>query len=118
MREQAGILRSVSSPFTSEVSAVIGVNDGDVRSLLAILSGADSITGDLRWMDRALCAQVDGDLFFVERGCSPRPAKRICAACEVREPCLEYALANNEMHGVWGGTSELDRRRMRKRAAA
>ncbi len=40
-----------------------------------------------------------------------RVAKAICAACPVREPCAVYALAHRELHGVWGGLSEADRRR-------
>jgi WhiB family redox-sensing transcriptional regulator len=43
-------------------------------------------------------------------------ARRICADCPVKAPCLEYALANRIDHGVWGGTSERERRRiLRKR---
>jgi WhiB family redox-sensing transcriptional regulator len=90
----------------------------DLRPLLTILAVEDAMAGDLSWRDKARCAEVDPDLFFVERGCSPRPAKRICAGCEVRPQCLEYALETDQTHGVWGGTSELDRRRMRKQAAA
>ncbi|MES8969273.1 WhiB family transcriptional regulator, partial [Cutibacterium acnes] len=41
---------------------------------------------------------------------------RICESCEVRQECLEYALANDERFGIWGGLSEMERRRLRKRA--
>ena len=41
--------------------------------------------------DRARCAEVGGDVFFPGKGEPCEPAKRICRACEVREPCLEYA---------------------------
>lgn len=67
-----------------------------------------------QWMDRALCAQVDGDLFFPEKGGSTKAAKTVCGLCEVREECLAYALANDERWGVWGGYSERERRRLRK----
>jgi WhiB family redox-sensing transcriptional regulator len=42
-------------------------------------------------------------------------ARRICADCPVRQSCLEYALANRIDHGVWGGCSERERRRILKR---
>ena len=41
-------------------------------------------------------------------------ARRICADCPVKEPCLEYALVTNQDTGVWGGTSEEERRKLRK----
>lgn len=118
LARHASLLRSVDSPFTSHVAAAIGVTGGDVRPLLAILNGDDSMAGALRWMDKARCAEVDAEIFFVEKGGSPRPAKRICAGCDVRAQCLEYALETGQTHGVWGGKSEIDRRRMRKQAAA
>ena len=62
------------------------------------------------WRDRALCAQTDPDSFFPDKGESPRPAKRVCAACEVRAECLQYALDHGERFGVWGGLSERERR--------
>ena len=71
------------------------------------------------WMDLALCAQVDPEAFFPEKGASPRAAKRVCTECPVRTQCLEYALANGERFGVWGGLSEQERRKlMRERNAA
>jgi len=67
-----------------------------------------------RWMRDALCAEVDPELFYPESGESNRDAKRICAGCEVRAECLGYALAHREGHGVWGGTTERERRRLRR----
>ncbi len=68
------------------------------------------------WQDRALCAQTDPEAFFPEKGGSTREAKRICVGCEVKAECLDYALANDERFGIWGGLSERERRRV-KRAA-
>ena len=68
------------------------------------------------WQDRALCAQTDPEAFFPEKGGSTREAKRICASCEVRTECLEYALQNDERLGIWGGLSERERRRLKRRA--
>ena len=66
------------------------------------------------WMDRANCAGVDPELFFPDRGASTREAKAVCQACVVRVECLDYALDHSEKHGIWGGRSERERRRMRE----
>jgi WhiB family transcriptional regulator, redox-sensing transcriptional regulator len=65
-----------------------------------------------QWQDRALCAQTDPEAFYPDKGGSTREAKNVCRACEVRAECLEYALANGERWGIWGGFSERERRRM------
>ena len=59
--------------------------------------------GALSWQERALCAQTDPEAFFPEKGGSTREAKKVCLSCEVRGECLEYALANDERFGIWGG---------------
>ncbi len=69
------------------------------------------------WQDFANCLGVDPDLFFPERGASTREAKEVCKGCVVREDCLEYALANGEKFGIWGGLSERERRRIRRQRA-
>jgi WhiB family transcriptional regulator, redox-sensing transcriptional regulator len=68
------------------------------------------------WQEQALCAQTDPEAFFPEKGGSTREAKRICSGCDVRAECLEYALANDERFGIWGGLSERERRRLRRAA--
>lgn len=68
-------------------------------------------------MASALCAEVATDLFFPEKGSSPRPAQRICAECPVRIRCLRYALDHDEQHGVWGGLSAAERAKLRRTAA-
>ncbi|RJQ68174.1 WhiB family transcriptional regulator [Pseudonocardiaceae bacterium YIM PH 21723] len=68
------------------------------------------------WQENALCAQTDPEAFFPEKGGSTREAKRICTGCEVRAECLEYALAHDERFGIWGGLSERERRKLKKRA--
>ena len=71
-------------------------------------------TGEEFWRREALCAEVDPDLFFPEHsGEHGREAKKICAGCEVREPCLEYALYRPEW-GIWGGKSANERKAMRR----
>lgn len=68
------------------------------------------------WQERALCAQTDPEAFFPEKGGSTREAKKVCASCEVRAECLDYALAHDERFGIWGGLSERERRKLKRRA--
>lgn len=67
-----------------------------------------------KWMADALCPEVDGDMFFVDKGESTRPAKAVCALCPVTTECLKYALDNDFR---FGGKSERERRRMKEAAA-
>jgi WhiB family redox-sensing transcriptional regulator len=69
---------------------------------------------ELSWQDYANCRGADADLFFPERGASTRRAKAICAACEVRGDCLDFAILYGEKFGIWGGMSERERRRVRR----
>lgn len=81
--------------------------------------GTDRAVGDdnpLSWQADSLCTQTDPEAFFPEKGGSTRDAKRICAECTVRSECLEYALANDERFGIWGGLSERERRKFRRRS--
>ena len=73
---------------------------------------------DTSWMDRANCAGVDADLFHPGRGESTAEAKAVCAACSVRDACLDYALAAGEKFGIWGGKSERERRAIRRQRNA
>lgn len=80
------------------------------------VSGAydDSEQDPLAWQADALCSQTDPEAFFPEKGGSTREAKKICSQCTVRAECLEYALANDERFGIWGGLSERERRRLKR----
>jgi WhiB family redox-sensing transcriptional regulator len=66
----------------------------------------------LDWQADGLCAQTDPEAFYPDKGGTAVPARSVCFACDVRRECLEYALANNERYGIWGGTSERERRRI------
>jgi WhiB family redox-sensing transcriptional regulator len=72
-------------------------------------------TESSRWWELAACKKADPELFFPvsEAGparCEVAAAKAVCAGCGVRQPCLDYALATSQLHGVWGGTTEDERR--------
>jgi WhiB family redox-sensing transcriptional regulator len=66
-------------------------------------------------MQRGLCREIPPATFFPSDGVGVEIARRICATCPVQEPCLEYALEQRIDHGVWGGCSERERRRILKR---
>ncbi|MCB5163991.1 WhiB family transcriptional regulator [Streptomyces bambusae] len=80
-----------------------------------IAPAATTVLPELSWQVGALCAQTGPEFFFPEPGTSVREAKRLCAACPGRAACLEYALANDERFGVWGGLSEQERQVLRRR---
>lgn len=67
------------------------------------------------WMDDGACRNTTID-FFPTNGhhLLTRPAKEICNTCPVQMDCLDYALIHAIDHGVWGGTDEKERRRIRK----
>jgi WhiB family redox-sensing transcriptional regulator len=80
---------------------------------------APDYLGAKEWIGGALCVGADPDIFFLESGGPAEDAKRVCGGCTVRAACLEYALANDERFGVWGGsTRDWRRGERRKRQAA
>lgn len=75
------------------------------------------------WRQHAACRDTNPDLFFPVGTTGPAieqiaAAKAICAECPAREECLEYALATNQDSGIWGGTSEEERRVLRRQYQA
>ena len=70
---------------------------------------------DTTWMLYGLCRDQPPARFFPSDGVGVEAARKLCASCPVKEPCLEYALAHRIDHGVWGGASERERRRILKR---
>lgn len=66
------------------------------------------------WKADGICAQVDPDLWYPEKGGSTKKAKKVCSNCPVREQCLNYAMDHNERFGIWGGYSERERRKLNR----
>ena len=67
------------------------------------------------WRERAICRDEDPELFFPVGSHGPAraklvAAKGVCALCPVRAACLGWAMGQGEIEGVWGGTSEDERR--------
>lgn len=74
----------------------------------------------LPWQAAAACASVDPALFFPEDGQEEwvAAARRVCGSCPVRGKCLADAVGRDEQWGVWGGTTEKERRQARAAARA
>jgi len=66
------------------------------------------------WRNDGLCAQVDPELWYPEKGGSTKDAKSVCLGCPVQTECLQYALDNDERFGIWGGYSERERRALKR----
>jgi len=67
---------------------------------------------DTSWMVQGRCRELPPEVFFPSDGVGVDVARHYCAECPVKGPCLEYALENHIEHGVWGGASERERRRI------
>jgi WhiB family transcriptional regulator, redox-sensing transcriptional regulator len=117
-RFDSRVLGSVGNiPHTNTGPAPMGSLGRPQLSLVPERPELDAVapaTTDDQWQERALCAQTDPEAFFPEKGGSTREAKRICQGCEVRDACLDYALAHDERFGIWGGLSERERRRLKR----
>jgi WhiB family transcriptional regulator, redox-sensing transcriptional regulator len=75
----------------------------------------DETPEEYAWMLHAHCRGVSPTEFFPSDGLGVEAAQRVCKSCDVRPECLEYALVNRIEHGVWGGASERERRRILRR---
>jgi WhiB family redox-sensing transcriptional regulator len=75
------------------------------------------------WQAAGACLSADPEIFFPVSGCGAsaaqiEQARQICARCQVRSECLDFAMSTGEMHGIWGGTTPEDRTRERRRESA
>lgn len=72
----------------------------------------------VNWMDDALCREVGPEVFFPDPEMQSRAALEICRRCDVEIECLDYALRIGPVSGIWGGTTETERRRMKRKRIA
>jgi WhiB family transcriptional regulator, redox-sensing transcriptional regulator len=114
--------KDIESP-EGEGQPVLDASDAnrvDLGGLVALT--ADSFTDFMsirNWRDVASCRDTDPDLFFPVGTTGAAvdqisAAKAVCDACPAKEPCLQFAIENNQDSGVWGGTSEEERRQLRR----
>ena len=94
------------------------IRHANARPSITATNGSRNFVGNLvsgfndaKWMDEALCAQTDPEVFFPERGGPNREAKKVCAMCHVGTDCLNWAIEHNESEGIWGGMSAKERAR-------
>ncbi|WP_331762786.1 WhiB family transcriptional regulator [Streptomyces anulatus] len=88
----------------------------------ALYAPAANLPVNTNWRANAVCQDEDPDLFFPIGTTGPavvqaEEAKAVCRRCPVMEICLQWALVSGQDHGVWGGTDEEDRRRIKHRTA-
>lgn len=102
--EEAAMRRKLGLPFMPTLKPKAAV--------------AYQVLQDLFEQTAPACKGVETDLFFPGIGASTKEAKAICRACFARSECLEYALVGSEKFGIWGGTSERERRRLRRERSA
>jgi WhiB family redox-sensing transcriptional regulator len=93
----------------------------DTRPALREIALREAVwTREAMWRERGACKGLDPQIFYPETDEDADTAKRVCAQCHVQTACLEYALQFREREGVWGGTTERERRRIirqRRRSA-
>ena len=83
--------------------------------MVSVLAGSRmEVLMDTSWMAIGKCKEMPPGLFFPSDGVGVDRARRICRTCQVKSDCLEYALVQRIDHGVWGGTSERERKRILK----
>ncbi len=68
----------------------------------------------LPYLPQAVCVEIDPEMWFPDANTNTKVAKKICAECPEKNPCLAYALTYN-VTGIWGGTSLGQREELRRR---
>lgn len=86
---------------------------------MALTSSRSLTLANDDWRSVAACQDTDPDLFFPVGTTGPAieqidSAKAVCDTCASKAPCLEFAMMTNQDSGVWGGTSEEERRKLRR----
>lgn len=111
--------RKIACPMCGRARKVDRIDKGD-RPCQSCKFLAELVTHPLGpWVEDALCAQTDPEAFYPDSALSGAPeAKAVCRACPVRLECLTHALEADEMHGIWGGLSSTERRRLKKKGRA
>ena len=118
----ADVMETKQEPLTSAAQAAADATTVGHGAFLGYLMHGEAVDGPVgleelehrpAWMAEGACRGAGRRAFFPERGEDVRPAKALCAGCAVRIECFEYAMADAELVGIWGGTSVRERRRLR-----
>lgn len=101
------------------VTNALEVDDLETRMVEAMMLTTEPLP-ELRelfkrpaWQERAACRGTGTGRFFPSEGSSLMQARRVCGRCPVYDECLGYALAHPSLKGIWAGTSERKRRKLR-----
>jgi len=78
------------------------------------LSTVAEMFGRPAWQRYGACRGEGIEAFIPNRGGSFKPARQLCEKCPVRRECFDYAMADDELVGMWGGTTERERHQMRQ----
>ncbi len=121
--DEYGLFDEDMEPFgdepPSETADVIDIRRALIDGLAADAADDDDdagqSSGDLDWQDLGLCKESDPEAFYPEKGGSTKQAKAVCKRCPITETCLQWALDHKERFGIWGGTSEYERRQILKK---
>lgn len=121
VEQQALLISTAAQHARQKVIMADRRREAERRREIAHSPGAATLIGmpTESWVDEAVCAQTDPDLFFPEKGGSTRQAKKVCLGCPVRQRCLDWAMRpeHEERFGIWGGKSERERSRMARNIA-
>jgi WhiB family transcriptional regulator, redox-sensing transcriptional regulator len=79
------------------------------------MKGVHVSEAELEWQEHAACRDATLELFYSVEEADIRQALAVCERCEVRPVCLAFAMEHREHFGVWGGTTERERRRIFRR---
>ena len=94
---------------------LLTADNGTTTSGTLTVTPIRAVSRSTEWMADGECRNHAPETFFPSDGVGVDRARKICATCTVKDHCLEYALAEEIEHGVWGGASERERRRIKKR---
>jgi WhiB family redox-sensing transcriptional regulator len=75
-------------------------------------AGGSGLRAAARWRERAACRGARIEVFFPGRGETAGPARQACALCPVCQQCLEFAVSNRIVYGIWGGLTGPERREL------
>jgi WhiB family redox-sensing transcriptional regulator len=103
----------MNNELTTYNESYIQEPSNSIKTLGSTAVGKKSTSSE-SWMSEARCRDLNPDIFFPEDGSGVAVAKAYCGECSVKGACLNYALDNHIDHGVWGGTSERQRRRLQR----
>ena len=92
-------------PATAVLSWLMAPGSGEQ------LPSLDEVLRRPGWMELAAGAGMPIEVFVPAKGQTAAAARAICATCKVQPECLDYARADSDTIGFWGGTSERERRR-------